>query len=261
MEQEADGAPTGRAPGSMELDRNAARDMGGSLLECEKPRVYLLLMLLGGFYGGFTYAVRGGVFCNAQTANFVLCAIKLARKDWGGAFYYVIPMMAYTAGIMVSELIAEPIKRRLKLRWETVLIGVEIVIVFGLGLIPDSAPFQISQVIVNFMAAMQFNTFRQAAKIPVATTFLTNHLRQLGVYLAAAISSRRRRDCLHRAGFHFLLIATFMVGVALAVILCARFSGKGVWFAILPLALLFADLFYADKVTEAGKLDVTPHGH
>ena len=53
------------------------------LLECERPRVYIPLTFLGGFYGGFTYAVRGGVFCNVQTANFVLCAIALANADWG----------------------------------------------------------------------------------------------------------------------------------------------------------------------------------
>ena len=36
-------------------------------LECEKRWVFLLLMMVGGFFGGFTYSIRGGVFCNAQT--------------------------------------------------------------------------------------------------------------------------------------------------------------------------------------------------
>lgn len=32
-------------------------------LECEKRWVFGLLMLVGGFFGGFTYTIRGGVFC------------------------------------------------------------------------------------------------------------------------------------------------------------------------------------------------------
>ena len=40
-------------------------------LECEKRWVFLLLMMVGGFFGGFTYSIRGGVFCTAQTATIV----------------------------------------------------------------------------------------------------------------------------------------------------------------------------------------------
>jgi uncharacterized membrane protein YoaK (UPF0700 family) len=41
-------------------------------LECEKKTSFFILMFVGGFFGAFTFSVRGGVFCNAQTANFVL---------------------------------------------------------------------------------------------------------------------------------------------------------------------------------------------
>ena len=48
-------------------------------LECEKKWVFLTLMGVAGFYGAFTYSIRGGVFCNAQTANFVLFAMALGN--------------------------------------------------------------------------------------------------------------------------------------------------------------------------------------
>ena len=51
-------------------------------LECEKRWVFLLLMMVGGFFGGFTYSVRGGVFCNAQTANIVLLGLSLGRGQF-----------------------------------------------------------------------------------------------------------------------------------------------------------------------------------
>ena len=54
-------------------------------LECERWWTLALLMYVGGFFGGFTYTVRGGVFCNAQTANFVLLAQSLGTGDWSQA--------------------------------------------------------------------------------------------------------------------------------------------------------------------------------
>lgn len=245
----------------MQLVQFETRDDAETLLECEKPRVFFPLTFLGGFYGGFTYAVRGGVFCNAQTANFVLCAIALANGDWKTAVYYLIPMTAYIMGIILSEIIGNPARKYMKLRWDTILIGIEIVIVFALGLIPDSAPYQISQIIVNFMASMQWNTFRQAAKIPVATTFLTNHLRQIAIQFAKKIKSHGEKGSMSRALFHTMFILTFMLGVTVSTSLCKIFYGKGIWFAIIPLLFLFCDLLYADKVTEASKMHIKPHGH
>lgn len=71
-------------------------------LECEKRHIFLLLMFVGGFYGAYTYSCRGGVFCNAQTANFVLFSMKLGQGEWLGALYYLIPMSAYLLGSMLS---------------------------------------------------------------------------------------------------------------------------------------------------------------
>lgn len=48
-------------------------------LECEKRYVFFLLMFVGGFLGGFTYSIRGGVFCNAQTANFICMGMAIGN--------------------------------------------------------------------------------------------------------------------------------------------------------------------------------------
>ena len=75
-------------------------------LECERQWVFALLIFVGGFYGSYTYLLRGGVFCNAQTANFVLFAIELGNFRWAHAAYYLIPMTAYMMGAFVSEAIS-----------------------------------------------------------------------------------------------------------------------------------------------------------
>ena len=163
-------------------------------LMCERNWIYYTLIAIGGFLGAYTYLLRGNVFCNAQTGNVVLMGMALGAGKWGEGLYYLIPICAYVMGAFCSELLPNPIKHWLPMRWDTLLIAIEMLAVIGLGFIPESAPVQISQVAINFIASMQYNTFRQAQGIPVATTFATNHIRQIGVGLAKELKYRKSKD-------------------------------------------------------------------
>ena len=35
------------------------------------------MIIVGGFFGAYTFVLKGGVFCNAQTANFVMLAVQI----------------------------------------------------------------------------------------------------------------------------------------------------------------------------------------
>lgn len=229
-------------------------------LECERWWVLAMLMYVGGFFGGFTYSVRGGVFCNAQTANFVLLAMSLGSGNWATAGYLVIPITAYFLGAVVSEAVAGSIKRFHLIRWDTLLIIIEMLVVIALGFIPDSAPYEISQVAVNFICSMQYNTFRQADGIPMATTFCTNHIRQVGVFFTKGV---RHQELAHfrRMLFHAGMLALFVAGGVTSTVLCRFWQGRGVWFALVPLAVILIDLLYADLRTEKAQLDKIPRGH
>ena len=60
-------------------------------LTCEHVSVFYLLMLNSGIMGAYTYVVRGGVFCNAQTANFLMLGISLGEGNFKHALFYFIP--------------------------------------------------------------------------------------------------------------------------------------------------------------------------
>ena len=81
------------------------------ILECEKTWVYLMLITAAGWFGAYTYMLRGGVFCNAQTANVVLFAMALGTKNWLRAAYLLLPITAYFLGALVSELLGKAVKR------------------------------------------------------------------------------------------------------------------------------------------------------
>ena len=112
----------------------------GEFLECEKRWVFLVLIFVAGFYGGYTLSVRGGAFCNAQTANMALFSVAIATGNWTMAGYYLIPMSAYLLGTIVSEALPKPFRKIHLMRWDTFFTAIEIVVVIAVGFIPATAP-------------------------------------------------------------------------------------------------------------------------
>ena len=132
--------------------------------------------------------------------------------------------------------------------------------VFFMGFVPDDAPPQICQIAINFVASMQFNTFRQAKKVNMATTFCTNHLRQFGVNLVKWLR-KRDRGSREKLFMHFLMLTCFVAGGILSTFLCLHFKGRAIWFSEIILLIVFIDLLYADLNYEKDKIHVIPHGH
>ena len=227
-------------------------------LVCESWAVYRLLMAAGGLLGTFTDTLRGGIFCNAQTGNVVLLAMALGNARWWEAAYYFIPITAYMLGAFVSELLYERM-RTARLRWETTLVAAEMAVIFLLGFLPDSIPFQVTQVAVNFICSMQYNTFRQANGVAVATTFCTNHIRQIGIHLAKW-SKKRDGAFIRRIANHTLMLLCFVAGGAVGVVLCHVIGGKAIWGALVPMAVTLALLLRADAKSDPADRPV-PHGH
>lgn len=234
-------------------------------LECERHWVFWMLIFVGGYYGAYTFSVRGGVFCNAQTANVVLLALDVGNMQWKSALYMLLPISAYLMGAVVSEILAKEVKlyrraRHRMLRWDTLMVGLEIPMTILLGIMPASWPDQICQVTLNFVCSMRFNTFRQNEGVPMATVFVTNHFRQTGSNLVKAV-----RDHDHEASvrwkLHASMIASFFLGGLAATILCRFFSTFAIMGVIPVLAAIFIRLAIADCTYEKDLLNQVPRGH
>ena len=229
-------------------------------LFCESRWTFWALTLAAGMYGAYTYNLRGGVFCNAQTANIVLFGMALGKADWRKAAYYLIPISAYLFGTIFSEILAKYVKRFQFLRWDTILVGFEMIVAFVIGCLPASVPDQVTQIAFNFICSMQFNTFRQFEGMPMATTFCTNHIRQFGSNLVKY--SRHKDDTsLSRIKKHGSLLLMFFAGAVICTVGCVHIGLKAIWMSCVILLVLFIRLIYADLIDEAGQLDRKPKGH
>lgn len=237
--------------------------MSPVFLMCERNWVYYTLIAIGGFFGAYTYLLRGNVFCNAQTGNVVLMGMALGAGRWRLGCYYLIPISAYLMGALVSEIVPNPVKHHLFIRWDTLLIAIEMLVVALLGLVPESAPVQISQVAINFIASMQYNTFRQAEGMPMATTFATNHIRQIGVALAKELKHHHLPDKSHRKKLfkHTRMLCCFLAGSITGTVCCHFFIGKAIWFTLIPFGILLGAFLYADLITEKELKEKKPAGH
>jgi uncharacterized membrane protein YoaK (UPF0700 family) len=221
--------------------------------EWEKRWVFALLIFVAGFYGGYTLSVRGGVFCNGQTGNIALLGMALGSGNWRGAIYYLIPISSYLLGIMVSEIIPHHV-RWFHLRWDTLLTLIEIVLVVIMGFVPASAPHQICQIAINFICAMQYNTFRRAEGMSMATTFCVNHLRVVGTALSRLMFRRKKHsDEVGKLQAHGVMLVSFVAGAVAAGLLCSLFGVCAIWFTLLPLVILAADLLRVDINAKKGE--------
>lgn len=227
-------------------------------LTCERYYIFELLIMAGGMLGAYTFNLRGGVFCNAQTANVVIMAVALGKGELRQGLYYLIPISAYVGGAFLSELLPKKVRRIHFLRWDTYLIAFEMAVVFLIGLMPLSWPVQIAQVLINFICSMQYNTFRQAEGIPMATTFVTNHIRQVGIGLAGMLKGKEPK-VRERALKHFRMVICFFGGAILMTVLCNYWAERSIWLAMLPMLFSFVFLVRADLTDE--DLEQKPHGH
>lgn len=226
---------------------NVKPDKKGAPLRCERWSSYSLLIFVAGFYGAYALLIRGGAFCNAQTFNFVLCGAALGQGDWSRAAYFIIPITAYFLGAFLSELCSSSINWHFPIRWESLLMLFEIILVIFLGLLPAEAPHQIAQVTINLIASMQYNTFRQTREIPMSTTFCTNHLRQIGVAASHALVCRDK-ESLRRLTVHGEMVLCFFLGAAAGTVLSGWYKSLSILFVLFPLGWL-AFVFLIDDLS------------
>ena len=163
-------------------------------------------------------------------------------------------------GAVLSEALPIHVKKFGLVRWDTLLVGIEVLVTFMLGLLPETAPYQITQVAVNFICSMQYNTFRQAEGTPMSTTFCTNHLRQVGINFVKWLR-KGKSDSLGRSVKHLCMLGTFVLFGIISTVLCRLFLGKAIWGATIILLIVFLDLLHADLTCERDLLSEKPLGH
>lgn len=205
------------------------------------------MMCTAGFLEAYTYILKGGVFANAQTGNMALLALAIADSNPVRAVFCIIPMIAYIIGIWLT--LSMPKRMQKGLRWESVLVLLEILVFAVIGFLPPNAPHAISTIAVSFVCAIQYNTFTKAHGIPMATTFCTNNFRQAIINFYHAFH-KTDADAGRRAWFFVRHLLCFLCGGVAGGFLCRFLSERAIWVNAVFLIPAAVVMIVSDKKRE-----------
>ena len=196
-------------------------------------RVSLLLAMVGGFLEAYTYVTRDGVFANAQTGNIARVGLNLAQGNLLLTLRYMIPVIAFMAGVTVSLQV-----RRVRKDWERIILVLEIVLLFLVGLIPPARLSILATVTVSLVCALQVESFRKFGDNSFASTMCTGNLRIATEHLNRYFSTGDRAaltTSLQYYGIDLMFLCAVMAGYHVTRV----FGTRAVWWPILvPAALL-----------------------
>ena len=185
----------------------------------------------------YSYLLHDHVFATGQTGNIVLLCMNLAEGAWLGVSHYLVSILAFVAGIMLSRHILVRVHGRATHRMQRWVAVFEAVAFAVVALLPEGAPDLLVNSAISFCAAVSYENFRQfGTRSAYASVFCTGNLRSLGETLYDGVFEKNRHE-LHRSARYAGLVASFCVG-AVACKLLIDATGKLACLAISALFLL-----------------------
>jgi len=185
----------------------------------------------GGAIDAWVFLAHGHVFATAQSGNIVLMAIALAGGLLAEAASRLPSLFAFIAGVLVSRLSAQLLKRR-RLNSRNIRLGVECVMLTALALAADRIPNGVVTACVGFIAGVQVTSLSHIGSWSFSTGMTTGNLGS-GVSALAKASTGATDEWPH-AAIMLLLCFSFAIGAACGAWLTPQLGGK----TLLPVAAL-----------------------
>lgn len=192
----------------MEIEKK--KQMSESLI------IGIILALAGGLMDAYSYLQRDGVFANAQTGNILLLGVHLSSGEWMEAFRYLCPVLAFTAGIAVSDLIRAQHSGR-QIHWRQISVLMEALILIIVAFIPASMNLPANS-LTSFACGIQVESFRKIQGKGIATTMCIGNLRSATQNLCD-FWIRQDKNALKNGMLYLGIIICFVSGAILGNIL------------------------------------------
>ncbi len=206
-----------------------------------------VLAVSGGFQDAYTYFARDGVFSNAQTGNVVLMSSSFFSGTPGAGVKYLLPLLAFALGVFLARLVQGRYAGAKKLHWRQMILLPEILILFLVGVLPESANMA-ATVLVSFSCAMQVQAFRKVDGYPYASTMCIGNLRS-GMDALTGYLEKRDPEQMRRAMHYFGIILFFALGAGAGSLLTRYWGLRAIWVSAALLAVSFG-LMWLEKLKD-----------
>lgn len=212
----------------------------------ETIEIGVFLALAGGFMDAYSYLCRGKVFANAQTGNMLLLGIKLTEGDIKSAFKYIMPVLAFTLGIFISDTVRYMINKGFSdnkklLHWRQYTLLIEISLLLSVCFIPQEYNI-VANSITSMACGMQVESFRKIHGNGIATTMCVGNLRS-GTENLYSFFKEKSKMHLRKAGLYYFIILCFIIGAVLGNICIDIFKEKAMAICVLFLFAGFMMMF------------------
>ena len=179
----------------------------------ESIRLGILLALSGGFMDAYSYLCRDHVFANAQTGNILLFGVNLSKQNYTTAFQYFFPILSFTIGIVLSELIRHKWKNITRLHWRQISVFLEAMILLCVGFIPSGCNL-LANSLTSLSCGIQVESFRKIHGNGIATTMCIGNLRSGTENLCNYFFEKKKGD-LKKGLLYYGIILCFVLGAVI----------------------------------------------
>lgn len=208
----------------------------------------IILALSGGCMDAYSYLFRGHVFANAQTGNILLFGVNLANQNWAGALVYFWPILAFTLGIVLSDVVNHR-QTFFKMHWRQIGLIIEIIFLTAVIFLGEDLN-PLANAMISFACGIQVESFRKIHGNAIATTMCIGNLRS-GTFNLDKFFHTHERDYLHKAFLYYGTIIAFVIGAVAESILIKNYGKNAIILSPALLLIAFIIMFKGENTEEA----------
>ncbi|MDO5396644.1 MAG: YoaK family protein [bacterium] len=207
----------------------------------------IILAVSGGFMDAYSYLYRDHVFANAQTGNMLLFGINLSRRNFSGAFNYLCPVIAFTLGIVLSDLVRHRLSTGERIHWRQFAVLLEAAVLAGVAFIPTAFNLPANS-LTSLACGIQAESFRKIHGNAAATTMCIGNLRSGTQSLCDCFLTKDKRY-IKKSLIYYFIILFFILGAVLGSVVINYLNGK----AVLVCSAILVTAFFMMFIEGVGK--------
>lgn len=207
--------------------------------------VGILLAFSGGYMDAYTYIFRDHVFANAQTGNIILLGIHIFDGNYVESVRYLFPIMSFTAGVFIAQMLCLNFKNCKKLHWRQLSVIIEIIIMTAVTFMNSSMNL-LANSMISLACGIQVQSFRKIHNNSLATTMCIGNLRTATDLLCSSVY-KKDKSLLYKSFFYYGFIFVFTLGAVLGKHWVSIFGQKAILVSAVILCIVFVCMFIEEE--------------
>ena len=194
------------------------------------------LTFIGGFLNAYSFFTRGGAFVSFHTGNLVRIGLAIVLNDNVQFWNSLTPVIGAFIGAVTATAIRNKINKDIS--FNKVIVLIEIVMLFIVGLIWSNSIDYIINFGLSFIAMFQLSCFRKAKNVAHNTTIMTGNLRTLSQLFTTMFFEKNKKSVIEFITY-LITFLSFIFGVIIGGFSSLLIDKMSIWICALILLILF----------------------